>query len=352
MTLPFPPSERSRLASNTPMKSAWAVRAVAGLLLAVCVSAQTAPAPLPAPVRLHGVVEPVNSYTVSTPRMTGAGPGPGQLQLIIVRLVHAGSLVKKGDLLVEFDRTTQLRAVRDREAEYRDIQQQINRRRGEHLTAQALRDTQLKQAANDLAIARLGVVGNDTIGSIAAEKNRQTLEEADARLKQLTKTFDLRQRVEAADMRILQIQQERALNAWKHAGSNVEKMRITSPLDGLVVLRSVFRQGSMAEVREGEEVRAGMPILDVVDPSAMRVRVNVNQADVDRLGAGQPAAITLDSYPSRQFKARLEYVSPIATTSALSNRVRTFVAVFAMEESDPHLLPDLAAAVEIQAPTP
>jgi len=95
-----------------------------------------------------------------------------------------------------------------------------------------------------------------------------------------------------------------------------------------------------------------MPILDVVDPSAMRVRVNVNQADVDRLGAGQPAEITLDSYPSRQFKARLEYVSPIAATSVLSNRVRTFVAVFAMEEADPHLLPDLAAAVEIQAPTP
>jgi len=195
------------------MKSAWLVRAAAGLLLVVCLSAQTPPAPLPAAVRLHGVVEPVHSYTVSTPRMTGGGPGPGQLQLIIVHLADAGSLVRKGDLLVEFDRTTQLRTVRDREAEHLDIQQQINRRRGEHVTAQALRDTQLKQAGNDLAIARLGVVGNDTIGSIAAEKNRQTLEEAEARLKQLTRTFDLRQRAEAADMRILQIQQERALNA-------------------------------------------------------------------------------------------------------------------------------------------
>ena len=55
----------------------------------------------------------------------------------------------------------------------------------------------------------------------------------------------------------------------------------------------------MAEIREGEEVRPGMPILDVVDPSAMRVRVNVNQADIDGLVAGQKAAITLDSYPSR-----------------------------------------------------
>ena len=70
------------------------------------------------------------------------------------------------------------------------------------------------------------------------------------------------------------------------------------------------------------------------------------------LRTGQSAVITLDSYPSRQFKARLAHVSPIATTSVLSNRVRTFVAVFTIEESDPHLLPDLAAAVEIQPPAP
>jgi HlyD family secretion protein len=124
-------------------------------------------------------------------------------------------------------------------------------------------------------------------------------------------------------------------------------MKITAPLDGLVVLRSVWRTGTMAELREGEEVRAGVPILDVVDPAAMRVRANVNQADIDALRPAQPASITLDSYPAKRFKARLEHVSPIATTSVLSNRVRTFVAVFAIEETDPHLLPDLAAAIEI-----
>jgi multidrug resistance efflux pump len=319
------------------------------IALAVSVSSQSAP-PSPEPsarvVRLHGVVEPVRSHTVSTPRLTGSGPG-GPLQLIVVRLAAAGSLVRKGDLLVEFDRTNQLKAARDREAEYREAIEQINKRRGEHLTAQALRDTQLKQAQNDVAIAKLGVVGNENVGSIAAEKNVQTLEEATARLNQLTKTFALRQQVEVADMRILEIRRERASNAWKHAQGNAQRMRIIAPIDGLVVLRSVFRNGNMAEIREGEEVRPGTPILDVVDPSAMRVRVNVNQADVEGLVQGQKASITLDSYPSRKFEARLEQLSPIASTSMLSNRVRTFAAVFAVEGTDPHLLPDLAAAVEI-----
>jgi HlyD family secretion protein len=323
----------------------------AGWLLAICaIAAQSTPATESRPsgaIRLHGVVEPVRSHTVSTPRLTGGAPGPGQTQLIIVRLATGGAMVKKGDLLVEFDRTNQLRAVRDREAEFRDAEQQIAKRRGELFTAQAQRETQVAQANNDLAIARLGVVGNDTIGSIQAEKNRQTLEEAAARLQQLTKTFDLRRQVEAADVRILQIRLARARNAWEHAQRNAEKMKITAPLDGLVVLRSVWRTGTMAELREGEEVRAGVPILDVVDPAAMRVRANVNQADIDALRPAQPASITLDSYPAKRFKARLEHVSPIATTSVLSNRVRTFVAVFAIEETDPHLLPDLAAAIEI-----
>jgi HlyD family secretion protein len=351
-----------------PRKSAglsvsWLIRGIGVVVLAgpvftqsqgdperVALPARSSARPATRVVRLHGVVEPVRSHTVSTPRLTGGGPGgpggpPGQL--IVVRLAPAGTLVKKGDLLVEFDRTNQLRAARDRDAEYREAVEQINRRRGEILTARALRDTQLKQGKNDVAIARLGVVGNEDVGSIAAEKNVQTLEEATARLNQLTKTFALRQEVELADMKILEIRLARARNALQHAEGNAERMRIASPIDGLVVLRSVFRSGTMAEIREGEEVRPGVPILDVVDPSAMRIRVNVNQADVEGLVAGQQASITLDSYPARQFEGRLEQLSPIASTSMLSNRVRTFAAVFAVDGNDPHLLPDLAAAVEI-----
>src|SRR5688500_11745977 len=70
-------------------------------------------------VRLHGLVEPIRSYTVSAPRLTGATtPGGPPGQLIVVRLARGGTFVKAGDLLVEFDRHTQLKAARDREAEF------------------------------------------------------------------------------------------------------------------------------------------------------------------------------------------------------------------------------------------
>ena len=79
----------------------------------------------------------------------------------------------------------------------------------------------------------------------------------------------------------------------------------------------------------------------------MRVRVKINQADVSALRVGQPARITLDSYPTRTFTGRLEQLSQIGVVSTMSNRVRSFLAIFSIDGSDPHLMPDLAAAIDI-----
>jgi HlyD family secretion protein len=100
-------------------------------------------------------------------------------------------------------------------------------------------------------------------------------------------------------------------------------------------------------VQEGEEVRSGLGIMDVIDSSVMQVRARVNQADVSALRVGQNARITLDSFPTRTFTGRLEQLSRIGTISTMSNRVRTFLAVFSIEGSDAHLMPDLAAAIDV-----
>ena len=312
-------------------------------LMAASGHAQTAS--VATPLRLHGVVEPVRSHPVTAPRLAGT-----PFQLIIVRLAKAGSRVKRGDLLVEFDRTSQIKAARDREYEYRDLLAQIDRKKAEQVIERATRVSEFAIAESSVRKAELDLLGVEMLPGITAEKNQQILEEARAKVAQLRKTNDLKDRAAAADLRMLEIQRDRARNAWDHAVANASKMRIAAPIDGLVVLKSIWKGGTMGEVQEGEEVRSGIPILEVVDPAAMRVRANVNQADAAHLTAGAPVRITLDSYPSRQFPGRVEYVSPVATTSSLSARVRSFLAVFSVDGSDEHLLPDLAAAIDVGVP--
>jgi HlyD family secretion protein len=112
----------------------------------------------------------------------------------------------------------------------------------------------------------------------------------------------------------------------------------------------------MGEVAEGEEVRPGLPILDIVDPTSMQVRAFVNQADVGLVTPGQPAKIRLDAYPDLLFDGRVELVAPLGVQSSLTPKVRSFVALVSIQGSAPQLMPDLSASVEIQpgaaAPAP
>src|SRR5436309_1470435 len=65
-----------------------------------------------ATIRLHGMVEPVRSYPVLVPRLTGQGNN----SVVITHLTRPGTRVERGDLLVEFDRQTQTKTANDRVA--------------------------------------------------------------------------------------------------------------------------------------------------------------------------------------------------------------------------------------------
>lgn len=305
-------------------------------------------------LRLHGIVEAVQAYTVTAPRLAGSGPagtgtgGGGSGPLVITRLIRSGTLVKKGDLLVEFDRQGQIKASLDRRAEYLDFAQQIAKKQAEHQAARAKDESELKQAENAVEKASLDMRKNEIVSRIDAEKNRQYLEEARANYKQLTETLELKKLAAAAELKVLEIQRDRAKAAMLYAEGNSAKMSIRAPLDGLAVVSSIWKGGRMDEVQEGEEVRPGLPILQVVNPSLMQVRSRINQADLSYLKVDQPVQVRLDAYPELQFKGKLEQIAPIGLKSNFSQKMYSFVSLFSIEGSDPKLIPDLSAAVDVE----
>jgi multidrug efflux pump subunit AcrA (membrane-fusion protein) len=227
-------------------------------------------------LRLSGTVEAVHSYSVLAPRLTGGDFG----NMVLTKLTRGGTRVKKGDLLAEFDREAQLKTFMDKQAEYRDLENQIESKKAEQEAARAHDDTELKQAEDAVGTAKLEVQRSEVVSRIDAEKNQLNLEAAEASLKQLRQTYDLKRKADEADLRLLEIKRDRARTTMLHAQQNSEKMALLSPLDGLVVLNPMWKGGGMGEVEEGDQVWTGFPFMQVVDPSTMEVRVRVNQLDV------------------------------------------------------------------------
>jgi len=309
-----------------------------------------APAPsteatAPGPIRFSGTLEAVRSRTVTVPRLAGTTMSP----MIITTLAKPGTRVKEGDLVLQFDPQEQERLALDKRAELIDLDSQIDRKKADQAAAEAKDRTGLVAAENDVERAKLSVATNDLIAKVEAEKNTLTLEQNTAKLQQLRTTFDLKREAAAADLRILEIRRERAEQALHYAEQNAARMDVHAPFAGLVVVKTTYRPGQegRVEIMEGDEVRPGLPVIDIVDTSSMQVRARVNQADGESVHVGQAATIRLDGFPELTFKGRVEQLTPLATTG-MSQTVRTFVAVVSIEGSSPQLLPDLTASVEIQ----
>ena len=147
-------------------------------------------------VRLAGTVEAVQATAIQAPRLSGQNNN----SLVIMRLIKAGASVRPGDPLVEFDRQDQLRNALDRRAELNDLDQQIKKRMAEEVAARASDESTLKQAQSSFERSRNELVKNDMLPKIQAEKNKLAFEEAEAKLKQLQETFELKRRAAAADI--------------------------------------------------------------------------------------------------------------------------------------------------------
>jgi multidrug efflux pump subunit AcrA (membrane-fusion protein) len=298
-------------------------------------------------VRLKGTTEAVQSRAILAPLLAGQHIGT----LTIVHLAPGGTKVKQGDFLVEFDRQAQMRDFIDKQAEYQKLVDQVAEEQAKEVAARAKDETELKTAEDTLRKAELEVQKAEIVSKIDAEKNQESLEEAKATYDQLRETFDLKRKAAQAAIRILEIQRDRTQQTMEHAQANANRMQIHSPLDGVVVLNTIWKEGTMGEVQEGDQVRPGVPFMQVVDPATMQVRILANQEDFPALQVDQTATIHLDAYPEMIFHGKVDQISPIGEGGDFSSKLKNFAVVVSIQGNDPKLMPDLSAAVDVDIAT-
>jgi HlyD family secretion protein len=289
------------------------------------------------------MTQAVRSRSIQAPQISGEQMGT----LTIIRLAPSGSRVKQGDLLAEFDRQTQLRDFVDKQSQSADEDQKVLGEQAKEAAAKAKDQTEITQAEDALAKAKLEMEKVELLSRIDAEKARETLDEAQATLTQLRETYDLKRKAAAASIKILEIQRDRTRETMNHSQANAALMQIHAPIDGIVVFDTIWKQGSMGEVQEGDQVRPGAAFMEVVDPSLMEVQVPVNQEDLLSLKVGQMARVHLDAYSDLALDAQLESIDPMGKPGDFSPRLRNFYATFSIKGHDPRLMPDLSAAVDV-----
>src|SRR5262249_12752661 len=89
---------------------------------------------------------------------------------------------------------------------------------------------------------------------------------------------------------------------------------------------------------------AGSALVTLVDPTANRVDVNVDESDVAGIALGQTARISFDALSGKQLGGKVLGLSPSAT---LSQGGATYTATVSIEDADASVQPGMTANVEI-----
>ena len=311
-------------------------------------------------VRISGTVVAENSAMIRAPRITGSrgdfsrgggghgGAGGGDFNLTLLRLAKAGTRVKAGDVVVEFDQENQLQRLDD----YQDSVVQLNnsvRKMMANLAAnKEAHDQKVRAAEAAWQKALLDLKTGEVRSKIDAEKFRLLAEEAELQYKQLEAERPLVEESQRAAIRDSELTLQKSKLEMERARLNLKRMSMTSPIDGIVVMASVVVNGELRQIRDGDQVAAGQPVLHIVDTASMALNATANQVDAERLRLGMRAKVTLDAYPDFAITASVIGIGAMARRS-------TFRAAFVgeipvrlrIEGSDSRLLPDLTGSADI-----
>ena len=232
-----------------------------------------------------GTIEPVTSVTVGT-----------QVSGIVSHLyVDYNSIVKKGQVIAELDKTNLTSELNTAKANLASAQSTLNYEQANYNRYKTLYDKGLV-SADEYEKARL---------SCLKAKDQVTT----------------------------------ASQSVQKAQTNLGYATITSPIDGVVLSKSV---------EEGQTVAASFntPELFTIaqDLTDMRVIADIDEADIGGVKEGQRVAFTVDAFPDDQFEGHVTQVRQQATTES---NVVTYEVVISAPNNDMKLKPGLTANVTI-----
>jgi HlyD family secretion protein len=246
--------------------------------------------------------------------LTAPPIGGGALQ--ITHLLHTGTAVKKGDLVMEFDPSEQRYKLDQNRSELMQADQEITKARADAAVVAAQDKVALLKARFDVRRAELDVLKNELVSSIDARKNDLALEQAKRVLAELEQDVKSRSASGEATISLAEEKRNKAKLAMDQAQDNINKMRVTAPMDGLVALEKnegaaggfFFSGMSLPEYHEGDQVEPGRSVGQVIDPKAMELVAKVGELERNNIKEGQLVDLQLDALPGSTFHGTVKTV--------------------------------------------
>jgi HlyD family secretion protein len=296
-------------------------------------------------LEIRGDIRPKKSLVLAAPMQAG--------ELQIVKLAKNGSMVKTGDVIVEFDGSTLRRTMQEKQSELKQAEAEIEQSTAQGRITQEQNATELMRSKYNIERAKLDVQRGDTVSRIENEQAKLALQDAEQKLRELEAKIKSDNTSIEADLSSKRRKREKALFDFQRAERGLQNLQLKAPVNGMVNILPNYRSGGPfgggeVEFREGDRAWAGAQIIELPDLSSVHLEARLDETDRGRLTIGQEAIIRIQAIPDREFKAKIERISVLARADFSSwPPTRLFDLGLILIDVDPKIRPGMSAIARI-----
>jgi HlyD family secretion protein len=297
----------------------------------------------------RGALHTEQSRVVSAPPIAG-----GTLQ--IIQLAAAGAHVHMGDVVLEFDPSQQEYNLAQNRSDLEQADQEIVKAKADAAVQTAEDQTALLKANYAVRKAELEVSKNEILSPIDGQKNILGLDEAKRALTQLEQDIRSHGASNDAALAISQEKHHKAQLAMDRAELNIKNMKITSPIEGLMVIHGnrdstggFFMDGmTLPDYHVGDQVNPGSSIAEVIDSSRLEISAQVGETDRTNVKTGQSVDIKVDALPGESFSGKVRTVGGATAREFWDDNAKhKFDVAIQIDRVDPRLRPGFEAQLSI-----
>ena len=296
-------------------------------------------------LEIRGEIRPLKSVVLSSPMQSG--------ELQILKLAKNGTMVKPGDVVVEFDPSTLKRTIQEKQSELKQADAEIEQAQAQTRIAKEQNATAAMKSTYDIERAKLDVSKGDTVSRLDNEQAKLTVVDAQQRERELQEKIKSDQTSAEADIAAKRHKRDKALFDLQRAERGLQNLQVKAPSAGMVNILPNFRSGSMfggqQDFQQGDRAWPGAAIVELPDLSSVHLEARLDESDRGRLQALQDATVRIEAIPGVDFKARLDSISVLAKVDFSSGwpPAKNFDLNLVFLDMDPRMRPGMTAVARI-----
>ncbi len=268
-------------------------------------------------------------------------------QTSIKWIAEDGAAIKANDPVAELDNTSLTADLDSKRQSETQAMQELQQREGEWEADLEQKQLDVEKKRSELDKAQIDArVPKDILSDREYEERQKTLRRTTTEHEKALDLLRSRRKAIEADRANLVLRIDKVRREIHRAEEGISTMVLRSPREGIVVLRDHPWEGRKLQM--GDAVWVGFPIAMLPDLQTMRVTAMMSDVDDGKIAAGMPATVTLDAFPSMQFKGTISSISAVAQESRRQSLRRHFEVLVALDKLDQaRMRPGLSARVVV-----